>query len=336
MRGAPSGPVRLYFMVRIIPADAGSTYQTVIVTLYISDHPRGCGEHSIIPWMNLSDCGSSPRMRGARADDAVVRQLLGIIPADAWSTARRKSSPLKIWDHPRGCGEHVVAFLAHIGHGGSSPRMRGAQQVRRRKRVHHGITPADAGSTFYLTEQARTFGDHPRGCGEHDISVMGRTMSSGSSPRMRGALRSGRSAPGYRRIIPADAGSTHQAHPTVDGQGDHPRGCGEHLLITWSGHNPSGSSPRMRGAQSSFLIRLPPLGIIPADAGSTAMPFDMACRYKDHPRGCGEHVSMRIMPVGPAGSSPRMRGALGRGKRFGAGLGIIPADAGSTSYPRLR
>ena len=52
----------------------------------------------------------------------------------------------------------------------------------------------------------------------------------GSSPRMRGALRSPQGQGTRTRIIPADAGST--IHELVCSlvEGDHPRGCGEHSL----------------------------------------------------------------------------------------------------------
>ena len=60
-------------MPGIIPADAGSTAQTITSSGLIKDHPRGCGEHHVI-----TSC-SVP--------------LDGIIPADAGSTERRPSSP---------------------------------------------------------------------------------------------------------------------------------------------------------------------------------------------------------------------------------------------------
>ncbi len=50
----------------------------------------------------------------------------------------------------------------------------------------------------------------------------------------------------------------------------------------------------------------------------------------DHPRGCGEHDAERDPTNWEQGSSPRMRGALVRGGAGRFGVGIIPADAGST------
>ena len=53
-------------------------------------------------------------------------------------------------------------------------------------------------------------------------------------------------------------------------------------------------------------------------------------RYKDHPRGCGEH----LLNIGSSkineGSSPRMRGAQIAKEIPNSDERIIPADAGST------
>ena len=50
------------------------------------------------------------------------------------------------------------------------------------------------------------------------------------------------------RIIPADAGSTHNQTFLVSATKDHPRGCGEHPTPIDHSWMSEGSSPRMRGA----------------------------------------------------------------------------------------
>ena len=72
---------------------------------------------------------------------------------------------------------------------GSSPRMRGALQVSDPGRYADRIIPADAGSTTMHLPPRRSVGDHPRGCGEHDLTNGVFQSSDGSSPRMRGARR---------------------------------------------------------------------------------------------------------------------------------------------------
>ena len=56
-------------------------------------------------------------------------------------------SPLKIWDHPRGCGEHPITESARRKNKGSSPRMRGARFKTKDAAEKSRIIPADAGST---------------------------------------------------------------------------------------------------------------------------------------------------------------------------------------------
>ena len=113
--------------------------------------------------------------------------------------------------------------------------------------------------------------------------------------------------------------------------GDHPRGCGEHRYCWLKLQVRVGSSPRMRGAPLLARERPVSMGIIPADAGSTVWFILNAMLRTDHPRGCGEHISILPNMVSLAGSSPRMRGAHGLLDAHDGVAGIIPADAGSTS-----
>ena len=53
-----------------------------------------------------------------------------IIPADAGSTYSTLYMVCRHWDHPRGCGEHVISSSGLAFHSGSSPRMRGARYSR--------------------------------------------------------------------------------------------------------------------------------------------------------------------------------------------------------------
>ena len=96
---------------------------------------------------------------------------------------------------------------------------------------------------------------------------------------------------------------------------DHPRGCGEH--------------------ETAYRFVIPFVWIIPADAGST-MPTPISrIPPRDHPRGCGEHLGEIDVLLTVLGSSPRMRGARILKIVEIHGLGIIPADAGSTGIVLL-
>ena len=116
----------------------------------------------------------------------------------------------------------------------------------------------------------------------------------------------------------------------INVSGDHPRGCGEHLIIISIPHTPTGSSPRMRGAHTFDELYRYRMRIIPADAGSTAKYWDVVVSWEDHPRGCGEHDFRLNAMAERQGSSPRMRGALITSWPKRSSIRIIPADAGST------
>ena len=213
---------------RIIPADAGSTMYRPLMSPSSADHPRGCGEHGFAYFPHILCYGSSPRMRGAHQGTLAGQKCRGIIPADAGSTApgiRRSPDPQ---DHPRGCGEHGRVYPSNMWDAGSSPRMRGAPGLADQLTPEQRIIPADAGSTNTCTGTSLLHEDHPRGCGEHSSSFASYGFGRGSSPRMRGARRSGRRQPLPVRIIPADAGSTRYQTIHVGNTADHPRGCGEH------------------------------------------------------------------------------------------------------------
>ena len=150
---------------------------------------------------------------------------------------------------------------------------------------------------------------------------------------MRGAPTAAICSTCMRRIIPADAGSTLYFLYFFCSFRDHPRGCGEHLCIGWTRTPRGGSSPRMRGARALHRAPANLSGIIPADAGSTSRRQNALEPIEDHPRGCGEHTVSKHWTLSQRGSSPRMRGAPGPHTTSNRSSRIIPADAGSTSWP---
>ena len=173
-----------------------------------TDHPRGCGEHALVSYPVLCHGGSSPRMRGAHEQFWPVRQVGGIIPADAGSTSCDHDTDYHTKDHPRGCGEHWYCNAVLVEERGSSPRMRGAPTHPGRRDNPQRIIPADAGSTAFTFIRYSFLGDHPRGCGEHIRDGRISVGTPGSSPRMRGAPFWSARTWFRLRIIPADAGST--------------------------------------------------------------------------------------------------------------------------------
>ena len=209
MRGALGTDHPSFLTDGIIPADAGSTPLGQAGGLPCRDHPRGCGEHVSPVCRSLRHGGSSPRMRGAPADNARQDVSEGIIPADAGSTRTCSGPSRLIRDHPRGCGEHLPSGRTRAMMRGSSLRMRGALGQTAGPPKGYGIIPADAGSTLLRNLRLSGNTDHPRGCGEHNSNRISSIHFSGSSPRMRGARILINKGWPRLRIIPADAGSTH-------------------------------------------------------------------------------------------------------------------------------
>ena len=208
-------------------------------------------------------------MRGARVPVQHLRARVGIIPAYAGSTACAATSGTRVWDHPRVCGEHTTKETMSNWELGSSPRMRGAPGGSLSSLILIGIIPAYAGSTRLRAMPAGARRDHPRVCGEHRCFLYPLVPRRGSSPRMRGAQFSEIPLLPVRGIIPAYAGSTRPRAPAAWSLGDHPRVCGEHILLALIILSLMGSSPRMRGARHNQRWRHPHAGIIPAYAGST-------------------------------------------------------------------
>ena len=174
---------------RITPADAGKTRLCGSLSARPEDHPRGCGE-------NL-------------AYKLVEAGVNRITPADAGKTALAESWQARTKDHPRGCGENHCTIPHSNVTLGSPPRMRGKLRQPRVLQCVGGITPADAGKTWYI--------------------LSGYYGMVGSPPRMRGKLFAGVNGVSASGITPADAGKTCNRENLIKQREDHPRGCGENL-----------------------------------------------------------------------------------------------------------
>ena len=136
------------------------------------------------------------------------------------------------------------------------------------------------------------------------------------------------------RITPAYAGKREKGslhHPP--GQ-DHPRVCGEKLLVRAGNDLCKGSPPRMRGKVRVGCKAGEDSGITPAYAGKRQADEPSSHRHQDHPRVCGEKIAVRIINLHTVGSPPRMRG---KGQVAGTDAlpgGITPAYAGKSVWPK--
>ncbi len=87
-------------------------------------------------------------MRGERACGVLGAGRRGITPAYAGRTASLTIGHADGEDHPRVCGENVVAWASVVCGAGSPPRMRGELEPIDDRLDDTGITPAYAGRTL--------------------------------------------------------------------------------------------------------------------------------------------------------------------------------------------
>ena len=197
--------------VGITPAGAGKTLLFANFRAFQWDHPRRCGENSILLKLHVAAEGSPPQVRGKPERNISGRSGFGITPAGAGKTASCSlpSRPLK--DHPRRCGENRIFNFLFCHRYGSPPQVRG-------KLCKKQLRPA--------ANQ-----DHPRRCGENenDGFTLGKII--GSPPQVRGKQFAPESTAPLRRITPAGAGKTRQVELCLMKQKDHPRRCGENGFL---------------------------------------------------------------------------------------------------------
>jgi len=193
----------------------------------------------------------------------------GITPAYAGNTITHLTINHIRRDHPRVCGEHTRRLHTMTLCAGSPPRMRGTRYGGCYANNSRRITPAYAGNTGRVSRSISGSRDHPRVCGEHVNTFYRSVHAWGSPPRMRGTLSNSAALIVPMGITPAYAGNTWCNPCRLLVFWDHPRVCGEHLLICFLARLCAGSPPRMRGTPSSDL--------------------DLHVLW-DHPRVCGEHT----------------------------------------------
>ena len=192
------------------------------------------------------------------------------------------------------------------------------------------IIPAHAGQTIAPRYQQTMCPDHPRACGANRQKKLPTPRQNGSSPRMRGKLRTRRLSGPSPRIIPAHAGQTSWVGMNISSLPDHPRACGANLSMGLPESSVTGSSPRMRGKRQRLPQPRCQRRIIPAHAGQTRALGSSPSFRADHPRACGANKRWARGVPSLRGSSPRMRGKpdlIGAGGPRGR---IIPAHAGQT------
>ena len=152
---------------------------------------------------------------------------------------------------------------------GTSPRMRGKRGKDSQGRGPARNIPAYAGKTVTIVSPTPESQEHPRVCGENNLSALGLGFLVGTSPRMRGKRLEASSADSSSGNIPAYAGKTLAPIAAEEAMAEHPRVCGENLYDTLSCWGFSGTSPRMRGKPRITSSQWARPRNIPAYAGKT-------------------------------------------------------------------
>ena len=173
---------------------------------------------------------------------------------------------------------------------GSPPRMRGKGPPIVPAIFPIGITPAHAGKRGEALRNVPAARDHPRTCGEKEYTRAEDGQLTGSPPHMRGKVRDFEQRVVFGGITPAHAGKSHVSAGSGRVFEDHPRTCGEKLLIRKMAAKFIGSPPHMRGkggrpAAAALLGR-----ITPAHAGKSSARLTDQMPRGDHPRTCGEKL----------------------------------------------
>ena len=130
----------------------------------------------------------------------------------------------------------------------------------------------------------------------------------GSPPRVRGKAKFINTAQNNDRITPACAGKSKR--------------------LAACAQTAEGSPPRMRGKVNGGIGRTEMFGITPAYAGKRTALQRQQSQSWDHPRVCGEKVTLVRLSASVQGSPPRMRGKDCHAAGCLPGGRITPAYAG--------
>ena len=218
----------------ITPAGAGKTQSVKLWNFARRDHPRRCGENTIVGICKEIFMGSPPQVRGKLTVNGAKNHRPRITPAGAGKTIHHKTVLRQCRDHPRRCGENYFLSVYVIGLSGSPPQVRGKLYRPYNKVASIRITPAGAGKTSAPMPSGSPGQDHPRRCGENVCGNPCCCGIPGSPPQVRGKHCAFVRTPIDVGITPAGAGKTTFIKLIIVRHKDHPRRCGENLRYVFA------------------------------------------------------------------------------------------------------
>ena len=166
MRGKGLLTILTYMYFRITPTHAGKSSCSSADNSIEQNHPRVCGEKSMVCPRSDPGTGSPPRMRGKVPDLTKAAGQAGITPAHAGKSRPLGVGRVRSWDHPRVCGEKPYHRRLAFARRGSPPHMRGKVKICSVRMTPTRITPAHAGKSGSPPPPLGKVQDHPRTCGE--------------------------------------------------------------------------------------------------------------------------------------------------------------------------
>ena len=105
-------------------------------------------------------------MRGKESFEEHGFVIGGITPACAGKSRATAAQQRAGRDHPRVCGEKLIASKRETLCTGSPPRVRGKAFIAEIRTRAVRITPACAGKSYHARYMVIVIRDHPRVCGE--------------------------------------------------------------------------------------------------------------------------------------------------------------------------
>ena len=185
-RGNPAYLRHGHAMPRSIPAHAGEPWQRRRPRLQIPVYPRPRGGTAHGGVRARSWGGLSPPTRGNPNRLALVRQMLGSIPAHAGEPCGSPPAcpPAGVYPRPRGGTQ--IAFGKSGLRVGLSPPTRGNHRPMPVAAVVRGSIPAHAGEPRREGARTAAGGVYPRPRGGTTIGVLAKSDSQGLSPPTRG------------------------------------------------------------------------------------------------------------------------------------------------------
>ena len=129
------------------PPMRGKAAASCSAMISAADHPRLCGEKSHFSLTLSFPKGSPPPMRGKVSLLTTPPAGYRITPAYAGKSVEHADVIVKMWDHPRLCGEKKWFMTKKTFMAGSPPPMRGKALHTFLISCYYRITPAYAGKS---------------------------------------------------------------------------------------------------------------------------------------------------------------------------------------------